>query len=110
MDISLSDENTKKVLERVVELGDSKKSITSEDLPFIIAEVLESRDYDHIKLLNCSVTSGLMLESTCSIKVQLDEEVFLAAGIGNGGFDAFMDAIKKGCEEAEYSGARPSGL
>lgn len=95
MDISLSDENTKKVLERVVELGDSKKSITSEDLPFIIAEVLESRDYDHIKLLNCSVTSGLMLESTCSIKVQLDEEVFLAAGIGNGGFDAFMDAIKK---------------
>jgi (R)-citramalate synthase len=95
MDISLSDENAKKVLERVVELGDSKKSITSEDLPFIIAEVLESRDYDHIKLLNCSVTSGLMLESTCSIKVQLDEEVFLAAGIGNGGFDAFMDAIKK---------------
>ncbi len=95
MDISLSDENTKKVLERIVELGDSKKSITSEDLPFIIAEVLESRDYDHIKLLNCSVTSGLMLESTCSIKVQLDKEVFLAAGIGNGGFDAFMDAIKK---------------
>jgi D-citramalate synthase len=99
MDISLSDENTKKVLERVVELGDSKKSITSEDLPFIIAEVLESRDYDHIKLLNCSVTSGLMLESTCSIKVQIDDEISLSAGIGNGGFDAFMDAIIKVVEK-----------
>jgi D-citramalate synthase len=101
MDISLSDENTKKVLERVVELGDSKKSITSEDLPFIIAEVLESRDYDHIKLLNCSVTSGLMLESTCSIKVQIDDEISLSAGIGNGGFDAFMDAIVKVVEKRD---------
>lgn len=99
MDISLSDENTKKVLDRVVELGDSKESITSDDLPFIIAEVLESRDYDHIKLLNCSVTSGLMLESTCSIKVQINDEVSLSAGIGNGGFDAFMDAIKKVMEK-----------
>ncbi len=95
MDISLSDENMKKVLNRVVELGDSKKSITSEDLPFIIAEVLESRDYEHIKLLNCSVTSGLQLESTCSIKVQINDEIRLSSGIGNGGFDAFMDAVKK---------------
>ncbi len=101
MDISLSDENLKKVLNRVVELGDSKKSITSEDLPFIIAEVLESRDYDHIKLLNCSVTSGLQLESTCSIKVQINDKIRLSAGIGNGGFDAFMDAIKKVLKEQD---------
>jgi D-citramalate synthase len=103
MDISLSDENMKKVLDRVVELGDSKKSITSEDLPFIIAEVLESRDYDHIKLLNCSVTSGLTLESTCSIKLQINDEVFLSAGIGNGGFDAFMEAIKKVVREQDIN-------
>jgi (R)-citramalate synthase len=95
MDISLSEENMQKVLKRVVELGDSKKSITSDDLPFIIAEVLEGRDYDHIKLINCSVTSGLQLESTCSVKVQIDDEVHLSAGIGNGGFDAFIDAMKK---------------
>jgi len=101
MDISLTDENMKKVLDRVVELGDSKKSITSEDLPFIIAEVLESRDYDHIKLLNCSVTSGLQLESTCSIKVQINDQVRLSAGIGNGGFDAFIDAIKKALKEED---------
>jgi D-citramalate synthase len=99
MDISLSDDNLKKVLDRVVELGDSKENITSDDLPFIIAEVLESRDYDHIKMLNCSVTSGLTLESTCSIKLQINDEVFLSAGIGNGGFDAFMDAIKKVVKE-----------
>ena len=95
MDISLSDENLQKVLKRVVELGDSKKSITSEDLPFIIAEVLESRDYDHIELINCSVTSGLQLESTASLRVRVGGKIHLSAGIGNGGFDAFISAMNK---------------
>jgi D-citramalate synthase len=95
LDISLSEENLDKVLKRVVEFGDSKKSITSEDLPFIIAEVLESRDYNHIELLNCSVTSGLQLESTASIRLRIGEQETLAAGIGNGGFDAFMHALGK---------------
>ena len=95
MDISLSDENLKKVLKRVVELGDSKKSITSEDLPFIIAEVLESGGYDHVELINCSVTSGLQLDSTTSIRVRIGEDIHLSSGIGNGGFDAFISAMKK---------------
>ncbi|MCP4994361.1 MAG: 2-isopropylmalate synthase, partial [Gammaproteobacteria bacterium] len=95
MDISLSYDNLKKVLARVVELGDSKENITSEDLPFIIAEVLESRDYKHVELINCSVTSGLKLESTCSVRVRIGDEKFLSAGIGNGGFDAFISAMKK---------------
>ncbi len=95
LDITLSDDDLAKVLKRVVALGDSKKSISSEDLPFIIAEVLESKDYDHIELLNCSITSGLQLDSTSSIRLRLGEETLNAAGIGNGGFDAFMNAMKK---------------
>ncbi|MCW8847355.1 MAG: 2-isopropylmalate synthase [Sedimenticola sp.] len=95
MDISLSPENMEKVLKRVVELGDEKKAITSDDLPFIIAEVLESKDYHHIELINCSITSGLDLESTASIRVVIQGEEMRSAGIGNGGFDAFMNAIGK---------------
>jgi D-citramalate synthase len=95
LDITLTGENLEKVLKRVVELGDSKKTITAEDLPFIIAEVLEGRDYDYIELINCSITSGLNLESTASIRVRVGERVELSAGIGNGGFDAFMSAIAK---------------
>ncbi len=95
LDITLSDENLDKVLKRVVALGDSKKTITSEDLPFIIAEVLESRDYEHAELLNCSVTSGLELDSTASIRIRVGDEVFLSTGTGNGAFDAFMGAIRK---------------
>ncbi len=95
LDITLSDKNMGKVLKRVVKLGDSKKSLTSADLPFIIAEVLESKDYDHIEILNCSITSGLELESTSSVKVRIDNDILLSAGTGNGGFDAFMNAMKK---------------
>lgn len=93
--ITLSNSEQDKVLKRVVELGDTKKGITSEDLPFIIAEVLESKDYNHIELLNCSVTSGLDLESTASIRIRIGEEEYISSGIGNGGFDAFMEALHK---------------
>jgi D-citramalate synthase len=41
------------------------------------------------------VTSGLDLESTVSIRVDIYGEVQRASGSGNGGFDAFIDAIKK---------------
>jgi D-citramalate synthase len=100
--LNLSEENQKKVLARVVKLGDSKELITVEDLPFIIAEVLESKSYHHIKLLNCSVTSGLDLESTVSIRVDVDGDIQQASGAGNGGFDAFIFAINKVMASKNY--------
>ena len=93
--LNLSEENQQKVLARIVKLGDSKEQITTDDLPFIIAEVLESKNYHHIKLLNCSVTSGLDLQSTVSIRVDIDGDIQQASGSGNGGFDAFIKAMNE---------------
>jgi D-citramalate synthase len=95
LDISLSEENQAKVLRRIVELGDSKKTITIEDLPFIIAEVLESKDYDYVELVACTLSSSLDLESTATIKLRLADETYTAVGSGNGGFDAFNNALAK---------------
>jgi D-citramalate synthase len=92
--VSLSEENQAKVLARIIELGDSKKTITFEDLPFIIAEVLESSDYRHAELIACNVSSSLGLESTASIKVRIQGQQLTAAGSGNGGFDAFNTALR----------------
>jgi D-citramalate synthase len=83
------------VLKRIVSLGDSKETITAEDLPFIIADVLERKDFRHIELLSCSITSELDHASTVSIEVKVNDEVHQASGSGNGGFDAFVDAIRK---------------
>ncbi len=94
LDISLSDEDADKVLQRVVALGDAKDSITSDDLPFIIAEVLESKGYNLVELLDCTVTSSLKSKSTASISLRIGDEIYPSEGTGNGGFDAFVSAVK----------------
>ena len=93
--IQLTAEERTKVLERIVSLGDTKATITLEDLPLIIADVLETKAYEQIELLSCTVTSGLNLESTVSLKARVNGEIHQASGSGNGGFDAFIDAIRK---------------
>ncbi len=103
LDLDLSEENQKKVLARIVKLGDSKQTITTDDLPFIIADVLESKNYQHIKLLNCSITSGLDLEATVSLRIDIKGKIHLASGSGNGGFDAFIDAINKVLKLHDYT-------
>lgn len=103
LNLSLSPENQEKVLRRIVKLGDSKQTITPDDLPFIIADVMESNDYHHFELLNCSITSGLNLESTVSIAVKLGAEIHKSTGSGNGGFDAFINAVDKVFSTHAYS-------
>jgi len=93
--LNLSEENQKKVLKRIIELGDSKTEITLEDLHFVIADVLEANETDHLKLINLVTTSGLDLESTVTLKLRVGEEARHGAGSGNGGYDAFMDALRK---------------
>ena len=93
--ISLSPENLKKVLDRVVKLGDSKQVITVDDLPFIIADVLESSDYHHIRLENCQISSYFGEESEVKLALNINGTEYAETGHGNGGFSAFMDALKK---------------
>lgn len=95
MDIELDAEQQKKLLKRIVQLGDQKATITADDLPFIIADLLERNDFNNVELLNCSINSGLDLESTVSIRVRVNDKIHKASGSGNGGFDAFIKAMKK---------------
>ena len=93
--ISLSEEDQAKVLQRVVALGDSKHLITAEDLPFIIADVMESKEYQYLEIKKCDISTGLDRGSSVSLEVTINGEEFGGNGSGNGGFDAFMDAITK---------------
>ena len=100
--ISLTEEEQAKVLQRIVKLGDSKHVITSEDLPFIIADVIESKEYHHISLLNCYINTGFDIDSTASVRVSIEGEDYQGSGSGNGGFDAFIDAIQKILETRDF--------
>ena len=54
-------------------------------------QVFEQR----IELLNCSISSGLNLKSVASIRMMFDKKEHNETGSGNGGYDAFMSAVKK---------------
>ncbi len=91
--ISLSDEDKKRVLSKVIELGDSKQVITPEDLPFIIADVLESNDQQRLSLIACKTFSELSGKSEVELTLRLDQVDHTASGQGNGAFDAFTKAL-----------------
>ena len=101
--ISLSVEDQAKLLDRVVSLGDSKNIITADDLPFIIADVMESREYQRLELISCDISTGLNKGSSVSLTLAIDGEECEGSGIGNGGFDAFMDAITKVLLKNEFT-------
>lgn len=100
--ITLSNEDLKKVLQRVVSLGDSKETITADDLPFIIADVLESNDYQHIKLLECNINSSFGEDSVVNLKVNMQGQEYSGQGSGNGGYSAAIDALKKIMAEIDF--------
>ncbi len=91
--IKLSDEDLKKVLAKVIELGDSKQIITPDDLPFIITDVLENRDLKHVRLVDCKTYSSLNNEAEVELCIVIDDISYTEKGTGNGGFDAFIDAL-----------------
>lgn len=102
MGLELSEEDQRRVLDEIVKLGDSKKVITPDDLPFIIADVLERRDYKYVRLLNCYISSGLDVDSTASIRVDIRGEEYSGTGSGNGGFAAFTDAISGILKQVDF--------
>jgi len=103
MDIDLDAEQQKKLLQRIVRLGDQKATISADDLPFIIADLLERNEYNYVELLNCSINSGLELESTVSIRVRINETIYKTSGSGNGGFDAFIGAMAKVLDKEQFT-------
>ena len=93
--IKLSPEEQKKVLAKVIELGDSKQIITADDLPFIIADVLENRDLKYVQLIDCKSYSSLNDQADVELSISIDGAEYTEKGSGNGGFDAFIDALDK---------------
>ena len=102
MNIELTVEEQRLVLDRIIKKGDAKETIMPEDLPFIIADVRESHEYQHIKLLDCEMISSLKGEAKVSISVDLEGSKIDAMNTGNGSFDAFINAINKILKTINY--------
>lgn len=94
--ISLEPDELTKVTQRIIELGDKKERVTTEDLPYIISDVLQNNSISHdifIEGYNLSHSKGL--RPTVQLKININGESYEEGSSGDGQYDAFMKALKK---------------
>lgn len=94
--ISLEPDELTKVTQRIIELGDKKERVTTEDLPYIISDVLQNNSISHtifIEGYNLSHSKGL--KPTVQLKISINGESYEEGSSGDGQYDAFMKALKK---------------
>ncbi|MBR0258841.1 MAG: 2-isopropylmalate synthase [Prevotella sp.] len=93
--LELTPEQTRRVTERITELGDKKEIVTQEDLPFIVSDVLKhDSSADKVKLISYVVSTAYGLRPGANIKVEINGQQYEAAGTGDGQYDAFVKALR----------------
>lgn len=93
--IILSQEDLKKVTDRIIDLGDKKEVVTQSDLPYIISDVLDSSAIEEkINVQNYVLTHSKDLRPSVTLKISIEGELFEEHAQGDGQYDAFMNALK----------------
>ncbi|MBL7111557.1 MAG: 2-isopropylmalate synthase [Bacteroidales bacterium] len=95
--LELDPESMKKVTERVIALGDKKKQVTTEDLPYIISDVLGgiSNNERPIKISSYALTVSNGLRPMANLCVEINGVCHEESSVGDGQYDAFMKALWK---------------
>lgn len=94
--IQLSDEDLKKVTQRIIELGDKKETVTQDDLPFIISDVLDSNTaHEKVVVENYVLTHSKNMRPSSTIRIKFEDGVVEENAQGDGQYDAFMNGLKK---------------
>ena len=91
----LNAEAIDKVTQRVIELGDKKENVTSEDLPFIISDVLgEDRSGYKIFIKNYALSLSYGMKPSASVQIEINGDLYQETSTGDGQYDAFMKALR----------------
>ena len=93
--ITLLPENRDLVLRRVIELGDKKHTVTTEDLPLLIADVLKTPEDQLVRVEDYEVRSSKVGLPDATVRLCYRGKTAKAASTGDGGYDAFMRALAK---------------
>ncbi len=94
LNISLTSEQKDQLLQRIVELGDQKRHVTTADLPFLISELLHTPELRVFEVRDYSIATNRGLRPSASIRVQYRGNEVQAMASGDGGYDAFMQALR----------------
>ena len=93
--LELTPEQTRRVTQRITELGDKKERVTIDDLPFIVSDVLKhDAPEDKVKLLSYVVSTAYGLKPGANIKVEINGQAYEASATGDGQYDAFVKSLR----------------
>jgi (R)-citramalate synthase len=95
LSIELSEAEKEVLLHKIIELGDKKEVVTTEDLPYLISDMFETPENIPFKLLHCSITSTYELQSQAAVQCAYQDKKLEAYAQGDGGYDAFMNALRE---------------
>ena len=93
--LELTPEQTRRVTQRITELGDKKERVTQEDLPFIVSDVLKhDAPEDRVRLVSYVVSTAYGLKPGANIKVEINGQQYEASATGDGQYDAFVKSLR----------------
>ena len=96
MGIELDDEMMQRVTKRVIELGDKKETVSMDELPYIVSDVLKNeQEVQVIKLINYSLSLTQGLRPTASVKMEINGVVYEQSASGDGQYNAISKAMWK---------------
>ena len=93
--LELTPEQTRRVTQRITELGDKKEIVTQEDLPYIVSDVLKhDGSEDKVKLISYVVSTAYGLKPGANVRVEINGQQYEAGATGDGQYDAFVKALR----------------
>lgn len=94
--IELDEESMGRVTQYIVELGDRKEVVTTEDLPYIIADLFGGDSATaNVKMLNYSLSLAQGLRPIATVKIEIEGAVYQDSASGDGQYDAFVSVLRK---------------
>ena len=94
--IELDPDSLKKVTQRIIELGDLKETVTSDELPYIVADALENDLIEQkIRVVNFSVNHTMGLRPVANVSLEIDGKIYEEFSDGDGQYDAFVKSLRK---------------
>ena len=93
--IELDDAQRKRVLAEIVRLGDKKKQVTAADLPFVIANILNQPISGKVEIIDYQIETRFGVTPHAMVAVKYENELIHGSANGDGGYDAFVKALRK---------------
>lgn len=93
--IELDEESMSRLTEHIIELGDKKEVVTTDDLPYIISDLLGGdSDSQQVQILNYSLSLAQGLRPVATLKIEIDSQTYEQTANGDGQYDAFVKALR----------------